>query len=1374
MADDDHDSDMEALLDVMDEEEEAKKSDHQATDTLTVGGQATNHETMATTINKDDEADMEALLDVMDDEEAAKKSEEQKQDDVQLKYFQSLYDVFSHLDFTEINEDDDNVITLEELQHYIKRTNLPVPTFLAENLFNYIDEDSSGTITCMEYLKWRRNLTVESIAQLNSMDGVKRKVENETNHAHKPTASVLPDDIDLDDDELFGDTLKFIEDEDEKKQMDVMLKDMEKAAEAKRIAMEQKKKALEQEERKRKEYAEEQRRMKQEEERKLAEQRMQIEEERRQWEEQRQKEIREQKQKRLAELQNIVDDDGKVPSVGDEKGDDNSSGDENEESVSFEDSTDSEWDSDEDDDDAHRNRKTETVVEDNMCVKFFPCCKVFCCCCNTHKISRQTTRDLAEQKEKDITSVILSAKKRLSKFIFKYGDSYVDDGSMVTMLKQHHFKKYTKDVAMDDKMGVYFWSIVLDKLSQKAYDCLWPMLRYLGQELPTPVATELVHLYKVEMSRYPPAKIEGVTAEIVSNSTFGIATALVFAAYYGERAEKDLANTRLLNEYSEKYQDWAAEMLRSIESDYLASMTMMTKSFHDHMTPFDIAVEHELIEFLSCDRMARIGHAIWVKPDLLSPEISENSFEVRSTGLVEVVKALPHPKSFYFTPIGFNFTEKFLFLFYLAIFTAVTMLRVKVYDPLEWYDWLLFACSVGYVFNEILQFIQEGPGKYFQTWENVVDIIVSVVWILIIFLRILAVILIQSFPNLQEIELLRGIDNDDSFLNLLFTGLWVVNIVLLWIRCLHFLMLSNEEGPLINVTKSMAADVKNWLFIFFVISIGFVFGMYFLVGDTNVFFETEVRAVTLTILAAFGQPDWRHVQSGSQEELNVINSWIIVVYSIVGFVVLINLLIAMMAESYSNTEGQSAKEVLLNKVSLAYELDHAPKIMPPPFNSVLLIFFVIYEIFDVLILAFTAEFLNEQGFTKYWRCRNKECKFLNPRSVIDEHVKQGWDKDFPCGLCDQDHPMDDIYKSSKRRFRRKARGLEGDKSSCCSRLGRGFTEIFVTKTKWKKHSWLCGYCRSRLPANYSADLERYFKRLRESQNLDENDVNWIKLNHPQLCPFCYRPRRPRARPTYILENLSFIIFVVMIWPIMWFLFWPIWLYDVIVNPNRAEPDYKEFRKKHNKLYSLRPDAMTVRRHMPRSQLHQSVISLHHPIWRSLHKHRSTVKGQTLAQSIYSANLRQEKVRQQNSTEKRSKVNMISELVFDVLASMANNRITWQPTNAELMERMSAISGVNIDADWYEKHTTIRTQKAQQVKILLALEASGGKFKASGKLSARHLRGSSKGGGQESTAIIDQRLLQSVLSDDDDDDGNGRKSGRKSSRAHRQSRSSNNK
>eukprot|EP01083_Nonionella_stella_P265648 899620_1 len=463
------------------------------------------------------------------------------------------------------------------------------------------------------------------------------------------------------------------------------------------------------------------------------------------------------------------------------------------------------------------------------------------------------------------------------------------------------------------------------------------------------------------------------------------------------------------------------------------------------------------------------------------------------------------------------------------------------------------------------------------------------------------------------------------------------------------------------------------------------------VSDTNIYLETEQRTLSLTILAAFGQPNWYEI-------LNIINSWMIIIYSIVGFVLLINLLIAMMAESYAQTEGQSAKEVLLNRTSLAFELDLSPKVMPPPLNSILFVIFLLYNLIDIIILSFTSEFLNEQGFSKYWRCRNKECKFLNSKSIIDEYVKQGWDKDFPCGLCDLQHTMDDIYKSSKRRFRRKARGLEGLKhgnNNFCNRLGHGIKELFITKIKWKKHSWSCGYCRQRIPANYSANLNRYFKRLEETHNLDQADVNWIKSMNPQLCPYCYRSRKPRARPTYILENISFIIFLICVYPIMWLMLWPIYLLIEIKNPNKQKKDYKLFRKKHNKLYSLRPDAKTVRKQMPKSFKHQTLISLHHPIWRSLHKHRSTVKGQSLAQSIHSANLRQERVRGLNEQEKRSKVAKISNLVMDVVQSMSNTRIKWEPTGTELMERMSQISGVSIDSDWYDKHTTIRAEKLKK-------------------------------------------------------------------------------
>ena len=117
-----------------------------------------------------------------------------------------------------------------------------------------------------------------------------------------------------------------------------------------------------------------------------------------------------------------------------------------------------------------------------------------------------------------------------------------------------------------------------------------------------------------------------------------------------------------------------------------------------------------------------------------------------------------------------------------------------------------------------------------------------------------------------------------------------------------------------------------------------------------------------------------------------------------------------------------------------------------------------------------------------------------------------------------------------------------------------------------------------------------------------------------------------------------------------------------------------------------------------------------------------MKGQSLAQSIHSANQRQERVRSVLEQEKRQNVSEISNLVMGVVGSMSNARISWEPTGKELMARMSAISGVDIDSNWYEKHKTSRAEKLKKHRELLKMEMDGGK-------SHGHLRGNSQYGNQ---------------------------------------------
>ena len=168
-------------------------------------------------------------------------------------------------------------------------------------------------------------------------------------------------------------------------------------------------------------------------------------------------------------------------------------------------------------------------------------------------------------------------------------------------------------------------------------------------------------------------------------------------------------------------------------------------------------------------------------------------------------------------------------------------------------------------------------------------------------------------------------DDDNSEPNIVFSVIWLINAVLLYLRLYHFLTLSSAEGPLINVTKTMIGDIGSFGRVWLIVIAGFMFASYFMVGDTNSSYQNELYSFFNTFLAAIGQPDWAEVTStngGATSSARAdINSYIVSFFSVLGFVLLLNLLIAMMANSYSTIENNSAKEVLLNKVALAYELD---------------------------------------------------------------------------------------------------------------------------------------------------------------------------------------------------------------------------------------------------------------------------------------------------------------------------------------------------------------------------------------------------------------------------------------------------------------------
>ena len=95
------------------------------------------------------------------------------------------------------------------------------------------------------------------------------------------------------------------------------------------------------------------------------------------------------------------------------------------------------------------------------------------------------------------------------------------------------------------------------------------------------------------------------------------------------------------------------------------------------------------------------------------------------------------------------------------------------------------------------------------------------------------------------------------------------------------------------------------------------------------------------------------------------------------------------------------------------------------------------------------------------------------------------------------------------------------------RVWHGFQDLFATQSDY----WVCAYCKAHNFQLY--DLNDYLKQFRPS--LDPTDTELLLVYRPEVCKECYRNRMEVGRFTVILQQISFIIFTVLVYPFLFLL-----------------------------------------------------------------------------------------------------------------------------------------------------------------------------------------------------------------------------------------------
>ncbi|ETO26696.1 hypothetical protein RFI_10438 [Reticulomyxa filosa] len=730
-----------------------------------------------------------------------------------------------------------------------------------------------------------------------------------------------------------------------------------------------------------------------------------------------------------------------------------------------------------------------------------------------------------------------------------------------------------------NEFGVSLWEFVSDALKSKFREPLWRVLEFLALEMGTNKVLDLLKRHTHLMAKHTLEQFDRVAKATIEGSKYPIASSLRLAAFMNQRALDDLSNQEAFIDIGQSYENVAKKLLKEIESDHLFALLILIPTDIDLQSVMELALQYELINFLEEPRIVRVSNAIWSGGlDFLRPEVSFQESEMDLKTLY--YKLWNFSGNFYFSPVGKFATSSTLYLLYLALFSFVTWMLTYDYTPEKTGpELVLWVASAGYVVNEILEF-WVSPSEYFSSVSNYWDVFIAFNWMILFYLRFINhhTLIRDSNGNLDETQC-RNQGTTKAYM--LF---WAIQSVLFWSRVVKILQISRGAGPLIRMVMNMLNDVANFGLISILFLVGIAFAVYYIIGK-DLQSDESIRLGTLSSVTLYvfqtilGQQDWGSVNSLKDKttreyvfDPNRSNLvlFIIFFFSVFGTILLINLLIAMMANTFESVKEKSNSQLNKQRIETTIELDHSRAVAPPPLNVFAGLFFACWIAleFVVWLLTFGYRQFNEDSVSPlnkepYQYNESDEVVFMKGKEKIKGKVTVR-------RKCFDRIKGKKKLKNDGQQYATKTNNIEADITeewdcivvSSSKTVYHVFDNeiIKVNKPLFKRRSTkipslleenqFCRYCRYNLTED-RMHIEYYLQLFDErGMHVDPVDKQYMRdllastdrfgLPTPHLCemcPNCYRPFKVENnepdtinRLLYIFEVVSYIAFKLVVWP----------------------------------------------------------------------------------------------------------------------------------------------------------------------------------------------------------------------------------------------------
>ena len=261
----------------------------------------------------------------------------------------------------------------------------------------------------------------------------------------------------------------------------------------------------------------------------------------------------------------------------------------------------------------------------------------------------------------------------------------------------------------------------------------------------------------------------------------------------------------------------------------------------------------------------------------------------------------------------------FLFLLYIQTYT-ITEITPTITEL------IIFIWIFGYTVAEINQFNNISLCEYFSDIWNYFDIFGLSTFLFIIVIRI---ILYFSFDNNSTPDILIFTEH-----------LFSLNIILSYLRILNICQIHYILGPILLMLKKMIKDMVMFFCILSVFLLGFSLGItkiYHRIDNHE--YNTISKTSMALFCALFGDFEMSNFTTDTYYNIELFGTIIFINYLIIAVIILINLFIAILSNSYSIIQEDSDKEWKYSRVTLiiTYSL-YSP--IPSPLN-------IIYRLYNL-------------------------------------------------------------------------------------------------------------------------------------------------------------------------------------------------------------------------------------------------------------------------------------------------------------------------------------------------------------------------------------------------------------------------------------------